>query len=255
MGYGRTAVDSGPLVVTLPSISRPSSRKLRMALSVQVVTPDSFTWTVSGALADTVRSCEGDRISVALSGGRTVGPIYQALSEIDLPWDRIDLFQTDERAVDPNDRASNYRTIKTQLLDRLPSPPGSVTRMEAERSDLDIAAADYASRLPASMDFVLLGIGEDCHICSIFPGQKTLWTTQRLVVPSETPEGDRRLTMTPAYLSAASTLVVAAAGARKADAVREALSDAGSEITCPARLARSGDWVLDQEAAQAIRYL
>ena len=220
--------------------------------SVTIVPQRTFPLAAASAIADAIRVLGGQKISFAVSGGQTVVPIYQVLAKMDLPWGRTHLFQTDERAVEPTHQASNYRLIQETLVDNLPVPPVTFVRMEADLRDLDFAAQEYARQLPDRMDLVLLGIGEDGHICSIFPGQGGIWEAGDLAVPSQTPRGDMRLTLTPTYLERASTLVVVACGSRKAKAVGGALAEAGLTRACPARLARAGNWILDEEAARYV---
>lgn len=187
--------------------------------------------------------------SLALAGGSTPEPVYRRLATRPLPWDRVDVFFGDERAVPRDDVRSNYRMVRGALLDRLPLPPRSVHRMEAEREDRDEAAAEYAALLPARLDVLLLGIGEEGHTASLFPGSPALDERIRRVVPARAPEPPDRLTITPPVIEAAAETLVLATGARKAVAVRRALGGDDPVAGCPARLARGGLWLLDRQAA------
>lgn len=202
-------------------------------------------------MADLLRDAVGRRgaAGVALAGGQTPAAVYRELAARRVAWDRVALFFGDERAVPPHDERSNYRMARAALLDRLPGPPAAVHRMEAERADLDRAAADYAARLPDRLDLVVLGIGEDGHTASLFPGSPLLDERVRAVAPATAPTPPHRLTITPPVIAAARETLVIATGARKAESVRRALAAEGDVRSCPARLAREGRWLLDREAA------
>ncbi len=192
--------------------------------------------------------------SVALAGGNTPRPIYAALATGGrLDWNRIDVFFGDERAVPPDDPASNYRMAREALLEPARVPESRVHRMKAEQADLERAADDYAADLPMPLDLVVLGIGVDGHTASLFPGASTLEERHRLVVPATGPAEPRtRLTITPPVIERARGVIVLATGSAKAPAVARAW-DAGIRTSeCPARLARNGVWLLDRAAAAAL---
>jgi len=209
--------------------------------------PEAAAATIEEILRDAVR--RSGRASLALAGGRTPQPVYGRLSELSVPWERVSLYFGDERAVPPDDPRSNFRMVRETLLDRLPSPPEAVHRMEAERGDRERAAEDYAVLLPERLDLLLLGIGEDGHTASLFPGSPALGERARRVVPALAPTPPHRLTITPPVIAQARETLVIAIGAPKSAPVRCALAEAGDEHVCPARLARSGRWLLDREAA------
>ena len=194
------------------------------------------------------------RAHVALAGGNTPRAVYQALSQMRLPWDRMDIYFGDERAVPPSDPQSNYRMARETLLDVTPIPPAQIHRMFTERSDLEAAAADYAACLPDRLDLIVLGIGEDGHTASLFPGSPALDERARKVVVVEAPKPPhRRLTVTPPVIASAYAKIVLASGAEKARAVACALSATSEIRECPAQLARDGTWIMDRAAAALIR--
>jgi 6-phosphogluconolactonase len=202
-------------------------------------------------LAAALRGFGNRELSLALSGGSTPGPIYEALAACpDIAWERVRVFFADERAVPPDDPASNYRLVREALLDRLPIPAASVHRMEADRSDLKEAAEDYERQLPPRVDLLVLGIGEDGHTASLFPGSPNLRETVRRVAPARSPSPPtERLTITPPVVRSAGRIFLFARGRAKADSVRDALLGEVAVSRCPARLARGGTWVVDAEAA------
>lgn len=188
----------------------------------------------------------GGRASLALSGGSTPGPIYRALSRRELPWDRVDVFLVDERAVPPDHDDSNGRLARETLTDGAGAP---FHPMPADDADPEGAAARYADALPERLDVVVLGIGEDGHTASLFP-DGTDWTgaEARVLITASPRHPHRRMTLGPRALAEADTLLMLVAGAAKRDAVAAALED-GPVREVPARLARRARWVLREDAA------
>lgn len=221
-----------------------------------VVSGEAFGPTAAALLAEAIRRGGSDGLSLALTGGGTAPPVYEALADTPaLPWKAVRIFFGDERGVSPDDPDSNYRMARETLLSRIPVPTGRVFRMEAEREDREAAADDYAAALPARLDLLLLGIGPDGHTASLFPGEPTLNEVVRRVVPALAPPDQPprpRLTVTPPVLRAARQVVMLAAGEEKAEAVRRALEGPWDPAGCPAQLARDGIWVLDTLAAEAL---
>jgi 6-phosphogluconolactonase len=195
--------------------------------------------------------------ALCLAGGSTPRPVYEALAEEPvagaIEWDRVQVFFGDERAVPPEHPDSNYRMVSEALLGRVPIPAGNVHRMEAEAADMERAAGEYAARLPAAIDVLVLGNGADGHTASLFPHSPALRETDRRVVPVRAPWAPERwLTLPPRVIAAARRVIVLAAGQDKAEAVARALSGAGSPDETPARLARDGVWFLDRAAASLL---
>ena len=189
--------------------------------------------------------------AMALAGGNTPAPVYRLLAHLaDIPWTRVILYFGDERGVPPDDARSNFRLVNDNLLSGLPEPPARVHRMQAERPDREAAAAEYDALLPAALDLLLLGMGEDGHIASLFPHQPPLHETHRRVVPTigGTPLLPR-LTVTPPVIREARRVCVLAAGPAKAAAVTRALEGEEDFAAVPAQLARGATWILDRAAA------
>ncbi|MGQ0702423.1 MAG: 6-phosphogluconolactonase [Gemmatimonadales bacterium] len=212
---------------------------------------------IAAAMADAIR--EGNRCALALTGGETARPCYERLAErsdVSHLWNGTTVFFGDERAVLPDHPDSNYGMARDSLLDRLPVPPAQIHRMEAERPDLDAAAEDYEASLPERFDLLLLGMGEDGHTASLFPGDWTVNETRRRVVPAF---GGRplcwRLTITPPVIHAARRILIMVAGREKADAVAAVLEGPDDLTRWPAQLARPGTWILDRAAARSLRRL
>lgn len=193
---------------------------------------------------------ERGRAAFALAGGTTPKAAYEALAGLPLDWSKIEIFFGDERCVPADHPDSNYRMAKAALFDRIDIPPDRVHRMQGELADRDAAAQSYEALLPERLDVVVLGIGEDAHTASLFPGAAALNETARLVLPVTGPKPPpERLSFTPPVLRAARLLVVLASGAGKADAVERAFAPELDVVSTPIQLAREGVWFLDRAAA------
>ena len=219
-----------------------------MALPQDLVKP-SAEWIGSemrGAIAAR-GSC-----ALALAGGRTPEPVYHELAaDTGIDWDKVDLFFTDERAVPPEDPESNYGMVRRALLSRVPMPAGRVHRMEAESPDREAAARSYELSLPLQLDMVVLGVGQDGHTASLFPGSAVLDERRRLVVPVAGPKPPpNRLTLTPPVIENARRVAVIATGQDKAVVIARAIEGPWAPREIPAQLARRGRWFLDQAAAE-----
>lgn len=190
---------------------------------------------------------------LALAGGDTPLPVYDRLAALPgVPWDRITIYFTDERAVPPQHPDSNYRRATDSLLSRVAVPPERIHRMEAERPDRERAALDYEALLPAALDLVLLGMGSDGHTASLFPHSAALAETRRRVVPVSGASTLPRLTVTPPVLRSAKQLMLLVAGEAKALLVARALEGPEDVAVLPAQLALSGIWLLDRAAASRL---
>lgn len=194
----------------------------------------------------------------ALSGGSTPRATYERLAEPDLAatvdWSRVYVFFGDERMVPPADPASNYRMARESLLDRVPVPPANVHRIEGEL-DPNAAAAHYATLLGAEpLDLVLLGMGDDGHVASLFPGSAELGRTDRTVLVSKAPVSPHeRVTISLPVVNAARIVMLLVTGENKAARVEQVFVErAGGTPRLPAaRVApRRGElhWFLDAAA-------
>jgi 6-phosphogluconolactonase len=195
---------------------------------------------------------ERGRATLALAGGTTPKATYEALAGLPLDWSKIEIFFGDERCVPADHPESNYRMAKAALFDRIVIPAAQVHRMQGELADRDAAARAYEALLPERLDVVVLGIGEDAHTASLFPGSPALDEATRRVLPVVGPKPPpERLSLTPPALRAARVRIVLASGAGKADAVRRAFADPVNVVATPIQLARDGVWFVDGAAAGA----
>ncbi|MFL5915107.1 MAG: 6-phosphogluconolactonase [Gaiellaceae bacterium] len=192
---------------------------------------------------------------LVLTGGSTPRRAYEIAAELEPDWSRVELWWGDERCVSQDDERSNYGMAKVALLDRLAVGPAAVHRIRGELGR-DAGADEYARELTgvSTFDLVLLGLGPDGHIASLFPDFPTLDVTDRNAVGTEAghePFVDR-ISMTLPRLCATRELLFLVVGDDKADAVSRAFAGEPSHET-PGSLARAADGttsaVLDRAAA------
>jgi 6-phosphogluconolactonase len=221
---------------------------------------DTFVAMAAARIAGEIRRAIGEhgRCTIALCGGETPMPVYEALAgeEISggIDWTRIRFFFSDERCVPPNHPDSNFRMAWESLLQHIPIAPSAVERMKAEEPDRVKAAEDYSAKLPSSIDIVLLGVGEDGHTASLFPGSPALREELHLVVPVEGVKPPRyRLTVTPPAIRNAGVRIVMATGLNKASAIARALEGPYAPEEVPIQAALNGVWIIDREAASMLK--
>ena len=210
---------------------------------------------------------ERGRFRLALSGGSTPRHLYKILASQyarRLNWAHVEFYFSDERCVPPDHEESNVRMADETLLRPLAIDPEQVYRIRGE-DEPEKAAAAYEALIrerfetqhgewPA-FDLVLLGLGDDGHTASLFPGSPSIRETKRLVLASQSPRSIRdRVTFTPPLINHARAIVFLATGAGKAAAVRTALEDeAVDPMQCPAKAIQPANgrrvWFLDQPAA------
>ena len=209
---------------------------------------------------------------VALSGGTTPWPFYHRLL-IDprfreIPWERTHIWVVDERRVPDDDDRNNFKSLRGSLLEDIPTPPSQVHPMMVMRDD---PAGLYEAELraafglaggdgPPRMDFVLLGMGGDCHTASLFPHSDAIHVADRWIVvnqgPNVTPPD--RVTMTYPLLNVARQLAVLCVGSKKAGAIKrvaEQMKSGPDPVNVPITGIQPTDggltWYLDADAAGA----
>jgi 6-phosphogluconolactonase len=186
-----------------------------------------------------------DGQTIVLTGGTSVGHAYEHAAALEPDWSGSSVWWGDERCVPPDDERSNYLLAKRTLLDRLDDEP-DVHRIRGELQPAD-AAGEYEKALDGvGLDFLLLGLGPDAHVASLFPGSPQLAERERLVTSGPAglePYVDRVTLTLPALLSAR-RIVFLVTGADKAGAVRRAFRDEIGE-DAPASLLRRGDAPID----------
>jgi len=183
--------------------------------------------------------------SIVLTGGSTPSRAYELAALAEPDWRRAEVWWGDERCVPPSDERSNYGLARRTLLDRVERPP----RVHRIRGELPApeAADEYDTELVGIvLDLLLLGLGPDGHVASLFPGTPQLDERSRLVTsgPAGLEPFLDRVTLTVPALLSARRIVVLATGSGKADAVRRAFSgEIDQQI--PGSLLRTGEAPLD----------
>jgi 6-phosphogluconolactonase len=197
--------------------------------------------------------------AIAIPGGSAAESLLPSLIPASIDWSKCSVFWVDERMVPPDHAESNFRAAKGAWLDQVAVPAERIHRMHGEDPVPVQAAANYARLLraelgdPVTLDLVLLGMGPDGHVASLFPGHRLLRAWDREVaVLDDSPKPPRgRMTLTLKVLTAARHTVVFAAGGSKAEAIADVLSNDDSEL--PIALATMGSgsvtFLLDPEAA------
>ncbi len=168
--------------------------------------------------------------SIVLTGGSAPGPAYERAAELEPDWSRVTLWWGDDRCVPPNDGLSNYRLAKETLLDHLAVQPHEVHRIRGELDPAEAAAELDRALEGVELDFLLLGLGPDGHVASLFPGSPQLAVADRRAVsgPPGLEPFVERVTMTMPVLWAAKRIVFLVLGASKRHAVAGAF---GGEIS------------------------
>lgn len=216
-------------------------------------TPEATAQAAAEAFAQAAREAVAARgaFRVALSGGSTPKLMYRALRKLpDVPWPAVHVYFSDERSVGPDSPDSNYRLAHDELLTYVPIPAGQIHRMEGERRPLEEAARAYAALLPERLDVVLLGMGDDGHTASLFPGTEALEATGRVAANWVPKLNTGRLTFTFPEINAASERWLLVTGSGKAEVLRAVQAGEGDY---PVARVREPVWFLDAAAAAQLK--
>ncbi len=202
---------------------------------------------------------EKDRFTIALSGGSTPKPLYEALSNESLPWAKIHVFWGDERYVPATHQDSNQLMARQAWLDKIEIPDNNIHAMNTSAGDPQQDAEQYAAGLRnffstdaefPTFDLILLGMGDDGHTASLFPHTEALTVSDRLIAVGN-KDGQPRLTFTVPLINHADCVVFMVAGENKRPALKEIFAPQGDSTQYPARLIQpQGElfWLIDQAA-------
>jgi 6-phosphogluconolactonase len=210
----------------------------------------------ASACADRLVEAARAGLEIALTGGSTPRRAYELAAQHEQDWSRAGAWWGDERCVPPDDDRSNYGMAREALLDRVSNPP-RVHRIRGELDPVE-AAAEYERELGETpLDLVLLGLGPDGHVASLFPGAPTLQERERRAVAAEAQHEPfvPRVTLTLPVLCSGRSVLFLVTGAGKAEAARAAFLEEPSERT-PGSLVRASTGgsvaILDRAAASAL---
>jgi 6-phosphogluconolactonase len=215
------------------------------------------------------------RFTLALSGGNTPRPVYARLATAcyrdRIDWSKVQIFFGDERCVPPDDPRSNYPMVRTALLDQVPLPAANIHRIRGEEAP-EQAAANYAGVLqrifggdaaaggppPEGFDLILLGMGDNGHTASLFPGLAAVTETVRWVMAQYVEVvGMWRVTMTPVIINAARQVAFLVSGAQKAEMLQRVLEGPYQPVVLPSQIIKPAPgelhWLLDAPAAAELR--
>jgi 6-phosphogluconolactonase len=213
--------------------------------------------------------CTHGQFTLALTGGNTPADVYSLIAtrfHLSVDWNAVHLFWGDERCVPPDDPASNYGMANRTMLSKLNLDPSQIHRMRGEDEPQQAASA-YEARLREffslgtgefpRFDLILLGLGDNVHIASLFPGISAIHENRRLAVAVEVDAPQRwRITLTAPVLNNAARVMFIVSGQNKAEAVKLALQGPRDPDKYPAQIidANQGEvmWLLDRPAASLL---
>lgn len=207
---------------------------------------------------------ERGQFTIALAGGSTPKPLYEAIAKQKLPWDKIHVFWGDERYVPPNHPDSNELMARQAWLNGVNIPATNIHAVPTLDGDPAVSAAKYEQHLrdffksspqgfPA-LDVVLLGMGDDAHTASLFPHTPALKVVDRLITVGN-KDGNPRITFTYPFINAADSVIFLVAGANKVPALAQVFAPVADDFTYPSRLIQpQGElwWLLDSAAGSKL---
>lgn len=220
-------------------------------------------------LVELILAKDGD-FNIALAGGSTPKRLYQLLASApyadQIPWQRMRIFFGDERSVGPDDSESNYRMAHDALLAHVPIAKDRIHRIHGEQSPIQDAASDYASVLKQYLpfddacvlqfDMVLLGLGPDGHIASLFPGTDALTITDAATAAVWVEKFNTwRVSITYPLINHARRVWLFVAGASKAEIIDEIFNQAPQQPPYPVQAIQAENelcWFLDEAAAKEL---
>jgi 6-phosphogluconolactonase len=213
--------------------------------------------------------CTHGEFRISLSGGSTPAATFELLAtrfQYSVDWKEVQFFWGDERCVPPDNKESNYGMADRTLLSKIELRPEQVHRMRGELPPEE-GALDYEENLRRSFsigadelprfDLVLLGLGDNRHTASLFPGSPEIHETKRMVVAVDVDaEPRQRLSFTPPVINHAQRVMFLVAGRNKAEAVRDVIEGPRNPDKFPAQIVAPNDgellWFLDAAAASLL---
>lgn len=202
--------------------------------------------------------------TLALAGGSTPKPLYEAIAAQALPWDKIHVFWGDERYVSADHPDSNEGMARQAWLNQVPMPAENIHAMPTEADDPAIAARQYEQHLQTffrtqpgdfpALDMVLLGMGDDGHTASLFPHTEALQVGDRLITVGN-KDGQPRITFTAPLINQARCVIFLVSGESKRPALSQVFAPEADSHEYPSRLIQpQGElwWLLDAAAGKGL---
>ena len=239
----------------------------------RVDTPKDMAKAALKCFIDDANKAISDKgcFNVAISGGHTPERFFELLGETEvgmhLPWERVQVFWVDERCVGPQAKASNYGLAASTFLNKVPIPPENVHRVSGEEHDYSVAVREYedtirrvfnisVGQMP-TFDMIVLGMGADGHIGSLFPNSCALFDTTDLASAVYVMDGGySRITLTHPVITAANHLLILISGSEKANILQQVLQNEPDEVQYPVHtlwpILEKVTWLVDEAAAKYI---
>jgi len=224
-----------------------------------------FVQQIKARIGETL---EGNFFTIALSGGSTPRSVFQYMANNfreQIEWNKILVFWSDERCVAPESEESNFRMANESLFEKAPIPANHIFRIKGETEPSE-EAARYAELVQLNVtpynefpefDFLMLGLGDDGHTASIFPGHQKLFNSDRFFEVAEHPiTKQKRITATGKLINHARTVAFLVTGENKSEIVAQILERRPGWEKLPASLVQpeNGEllWLLDEKAAKKL---
>ena len=202
--------------------------------------------------------------AIALAGGSTPKPLYEALAQENLPWEKIQVFWGDERYVAADHQDSNQLMARQAWLDKVTIPAANIYPVPTDSANPEIDAERYEAVIRKvfatspgefpTFDIILLGMGDDGHTASLFPQTTVLQETNKAIAVGN-KDGQPRITFTVPLINQADCVLFLVAGANKQPALEQVFAAQGDAMNYPSRLINpQGElwWLLDRDAGAKI---
>ena len=228
-----------------------------MAHEAQIITSTSENWCelATSVVASTVKThiTVMGICTLMLTGGNTAKQLYQHWA-VSKPWNhsKIIYYFGGERCVPHDHQDSNYSMVKRSLFPKGTPKGCKVIRMEGELPEREAAARNYEQMFPESIDILLLSIGSDGHIASLFPRSNALNETKSVVPVVGPKPPSERLTITTSVIQSAKSTFLFAQGKEKGQILAQALESRNNIASFPVRLVLEATWILDTDAAEQL---
>lgn len=228
-----------------------------MNISPEILVFEDAEWAIKSAtlltrmVSDVL--LERNECNIILTGGRSAERVYKVWAPVLAGIvGRICFYFGDERCVEPDDQASNFRMVMQSLFpDKLPGN-FMIQRIRGEAEDIMNETERYGKILPQKVDIVLLSIGEDGHIASLFPNDKQVLETGKKMLLIQAPKFPQfRLSVSANVIQSANRIFCFVNGPVKGEILKKVFQDEIDVLAVPARLACKGVWLMDKSAMQS----